>query len=88
MLKEKVQQELKLLGLNNLEQPIFYSCHNGIRFEIGVGEDVYDNDRKPRKEYIENALSSAITIYNNGIQCPGILMWEVYSQSDKEKHDF
>jgi len=82
-----MQEELKLLGLNNLKHPIFYNFHNGIRFEIGLG-DVYGNDREPRKEYIENALSRAITIYNKGIQCPELLMWEVYPQNDKEKHSF
>ena len=87
MLKEQMQEELKLLGLNIIKQPVFYNCHNGIRFEIGVG-DVYGNDMEPRKEYIESALNRAITIYNNGIRCPGILMWQVYSQNDKEKHSF
>ena len=82
-----MQEELKLLGLNIIKQPIFYNCYNGIRFEIGIG-DVYGNDMKPRKEYIQNALNRAITIYNNGIQCPGILMWEISSQNDKEKHNF
>ncbi|HEY5561210.1 MAG TPA: hypothetical protein VIK72_05530 [Clostridiaceae bacterium] len=84
LLKEQMQGVLNMLGLNIIKHPIFYNCHNGIRFEIGLGE-VYGNDMKPRKEYIENALSRAITIYNNGIRCPAILMWEVYPQNDKEK---
>ena len=82
-----MQEELKLLGLNNLKHSIFYNCHNGIRFEIGMGE-VYDDSMKPLKKYIENALSRVITIYNNGIQYPSFLMWEVYPQNDKERNRF
>ncbi|HVI40043.1 MAG TPA: DUF3885 domain-containing protein [Anaerovoracaceae bacterium] len=84
MLKELVQEELKLLGLNGFEQPIFYNSCNGIRFEIGVG-DIYDNNQIPRNEYIENALDRAITIYNKGIQFPELLVWEVYPQNDDDK---
>ncbi|MGH4118627.1 DUF3885 domain-containing protein [Clostridium sp.] len=87
MLKEQLQEELELLGLNNLEHPIFYNGNNGIRFEIGMGS-VYGKHNKPRKVYIENALRRAIKIYNKGIHSPGILMWEIYSKSDKEKHSF
>lgn len=87
MLKKQIQKELKLFGLNSFKHPIFYHCHTGIRFEIGVG-DVYDNDRTPSKEYIENALNRAMTIYNNGIKCPSILVWEVYPQNNEEKHNF
>lgn len=53
MLKEQIRKELKLFGLNSFEHPIYYHCHTGILFEIGVG-GVYDNDRTPSKEYIEN----------------------------------
>lgn len=86
MLIEQMQEELKLLGLNVLNHPIFYNSNYGIRFEIGVG-DVYGNDGTPGKEYVENALTRAITIYNNGIKHPELLMWEVYTQKDKEKQD-
>jgi len=82
-----MQKELKLLGLNSFKHPIFYNCKFGIRFEIGVG-DVYNKDMTPRKEYVENALSRAITIYNSGIKSPTLLMWEVYPQSKDDKSDF
>ncbi|MFU0800159.1 MAG: DUF3885 domain-containing protein [Xylanivirga thermophila] len=87
MLKEQIQKELKIFGLNGFEHPIFYHCHTGIRFEIGVG-DVYDNDGVPLKEYVDNALNRAMKIYNNGIKCPSILVWGVYPQNDEEKHNF
>lgn len=86
MLKEQMKDELKLLGLNFLKHPIYYNCHYGIRFEIGVG-DVYNKDMLPRKEYVEHALSRAMTIYNNGIKSPGLLMWEVYPQNEEDKHN-
>lgn len=82
-----MQEELELLGLNSLKHPIFYNCHYGIRFEIGVG-DVYNKDMTPRKEYVENALIRAMTIYNKGIKSPAILMWEVYPQSEEDKSNF
>lgn len=87
LLKEQIQEELELLGLNSLKHPIFYNCHYVIRFEIGFG-DVYNKDMTPRKEYVENALIRAMTIYNNGVKSPAILMWEVYPQSEEEKSDF
>ncbi|WP_333860864.1 DUF3885 domain-containing protein [Clostridium sp.] len=87
MFKEQVDKELKLLGLNLLKQPIFYNCPYGIRFEIGIG-DVYGKNMIPRKEYVKNALRRAMTIYNNGIKSLGILMWEVYSQPERNKGDF
>ncbi len=87
MLKEQIQEELKLLGLNAIQHPIFYNCTYGIRFEIGVGE-VYDKDMSPRKEYLENALCRAVTVYNKGIQSPSILVWEVYSQNTDEKNNY
>lgn len=87
MLKKQIQKELKLFGLNSFKHPIFYYCHTGIRFEIGVG-DIYDNDSSPSKEYVENALNRVITIYNEGIKCPSLLTWEVYPQNDGEKHNF
>jgi len=82
-----MQKELKLFGLNSLKHPIFYNCQYGIRFEIGVG-DVYNKDMTPRKEYVENALSRVMTIYNNGIKSPAILLWEVYPQSEEDKSNF
>ncbi|APM37978.1 DUF3885 domain-containing protein [Clostridium kluyveri] len=87
MLKELMEEELKLMGLNSLEHPIFYNCQYGIRFEIGVG-NVYNKDMTPRKEYVESALSRAMTIYNNGIKSPTLLMWEVYPQGEEDKSDF
>lgn len=81
-----MQEELKLLGLNNINHPIFYNSIYGIRFEIGVG-DVYGENGTLRKEYVENALTRAITIYNNGIKFPEVLMWEVYTQNDTEMQD-
>lgn len=87
MLKEQILEELELLGLSPLKHPIFYNCHYGIRFEIGVG-DVYNKDMTPRKEYVENALRRAMTIYNNGIKSPAILIWEVYPQSEEDKSNF
>jgi len=87
LLKKQTMKELKLFGVNSFKQPIFYSCHTGIRFEIGVG-DAYDNDGTPSKEYIENALNRAMTIYNNGIKSSSILVWEVHPQNNEEKHNF
>ncbi|MDV3426404.1 MAG: DUF3885 domain-containing protein [Bacillota bacterium] len=87
MLKEQMQKELKLLELNSLKHPIFYNCQYGIRFEIGVG-DVYNKDMTVRKEYVENALSRVMAIYNNGIKSPALLMWEVYPQSQEDKINF
>jgi hypothetical protein len=87
LLKDKMQKELKLLGLNFLKHPIFYNCQYGIRFEIGIG-DVYNKDMTPRKEYIENALSRAMDIYINGIKSPALLMWEVYPKNDEDKRNF
>lgn len=87
MLKEKIQKELKLVGLDNFKDPIFYNCSRAIRFEIGVG-DIYDNDGNVSKVYIDNAINRTMTIYNNGIKNPSILLWKVYHQNDKEKHNF
>lgn len=84
LLKEQMQKELKLMGLNSIKQPIFYNCKYSIRFEIGVG-NVYNKDMTPRKEYVENALSRAMTIYNNGIKSPSLLMWEIYPESEEDK---
>lgn len=87
MLKEQIEEELKLLGLDSLKHPIFYNCNYGIRFEIGVG-DVYNADMIPRKEYVEDALKRAMTIYNYGVKLPAILMWEVYpNEEDKSKFE-
>lgn len=87
MLKEQMQKELRLLGLNSIVQPLFYNCQYGIRFEIGVG-DVYDEGMTPRKAYVENALSRAMTIYNSGVKNPALLMCEIYPESEKDKKNF
>jgi hypothetical protein len=87
LLKEQMQKELKLMGLNSLTPPIFYNGKYGIRFEIGVG-DIYNKDKTPRKEYVGNALSRAMTIYNNGIKSPTLLMWQVYPQIGEDKRNF
>lgn len=84
MLKEQIHKELNLFGLDGFEQPIFYHCNIGIRFEIGVG-DVYGNNGIPSKEYIDNALERAMTIYNNGIKLPSILVWRTYPRNNKER---
>ena len=31
----------------------------------------------PRKEYVENALRRAMTIYNNGIKSPGLTLEKI-----------
>ena len=46
LLKEQMQEELKLLGLKFLKHPIFYNCNYGIRFEIGVG-NIYNRNMSP-----------------------------------------
>lgn len=84
MLKEHVQNEMKLFRLKTLKDSLFYNCQYGIRFEIGV-EEVYKEDMTSQKEYIENALNRVMTIYNEGIKSPGVLLWEVYPQSKKTK---
>lgn len=84
MLKEQIYKELKLFGLDVFEYPIFYNCHTGIRFEIGVG-DVYNSNGIVLDKYVDNALKRAMVIYNNGIKCPSILVWLTYPRNDKEK---
>lgn len=39
----------------------------------------------PRKEYVKNALNRAMTIYNDGIKSPSLLMWETYPQNEEDK---
>lgn len=78
-----MKRELKLMGLKSLSPSLFYSTEYGIRFEIGVG-NVYDSNMDPRKEYIENALSRALTIYRSGIKFPSFLIWEVHTQSKED----
>ena len=73
------------MGLDGFIHPIFCNCSFGIRFQIGVGS-IYGKDGAPRNEYIENALHRAMTIYNRGMKCPSILVWEVFTQSDNETH--
>jgi hypothetical protein len=90
MLKQKVDKELKLLGMDSLEKPIFYNANIGIRFEIGVGE-VYSriNGRlMPRKEYVNNALNRATQIYNIGIKSPEIMVWETYQEKGEDKNNY
>lgn len=87
LLKEQMQKELQLLGLSSITQPIFYNCKYGIRFEIGVG-DIYEKGINHCNKYIEKALQRAITIYNNGIKTPSLLMWETYPQSEEDKKYF
>lgn len=87
MLKEQMQNVLQLLGLNSIVQPLFYNCQYGIRFEIGVG-DIYDKDMTPRKVYVKNALSRAMTIYNSGVKNPALLMCEIYPEGEKDKNNF
>jgi len=82
-----MQKELQLLGLRSNMHPLFYNCKYGIRFEIGI-EDIYDKDMTPRKEYIENALSRVMAIYNSGVKNPALLMWEVYPESEEDKNNF
>jgi len=82
-----MQKELQLLGLSSITHPIFYNCKYGIRFEIGVG-DIYEKGMNPCSQYIEKALQRAITIYNNGIKIPALLMWETYPQSEEDKNYF
>lgn len=67
LFRELIKTELKTLGLDGFEHPIFYNGRYGIRFQIGVGK-VYGKDGTPRKEYVENALFRAITILNRGIK--------------------
>lgn len=86
LLREQMQKDLRLMGLNSLKQPIFYNFQYSIRFEIGIG-DIYNKNMTPQKEYVENALSRAMTIYNNGIKSPSLLMWEVYPESEEDKHN-
>ena len=87
LLKEQMQKELQLLGLSPITHPIFYNCKYGIRFEIGVG-DIYEKGMNPCSQYIEKALRRAITIYNNGIKIPALLMWETYPQGEEDKNYF
>lgn len=87
MLKEQMQKELQLIGLKSIIHPLFYNCQYCIRFEIGVG-DIYDKDMTPQKAYVENALSRAMTIYNNGVKTPALLMWEIYPESEEDMNKF
>lgn len=90
MLKQKVDRELKLLGLDSFEHPIFYHADIGIRFEIGVGEVYKRINGKyiPRKEYISNALNRATQIYDMGIKYPEIMVWELYLENGEDKNTY
>lgn len=81
MLKEQMENELKLMGLKSLNPPLFYNAEYGIRFEIGLGS-VYDSNMEPRKEYIEKALNRALTIYRSGVKFPSFLVWRVSPQNE------
>lgn len=83
LIKEQVTKELNLIGLKSLNPPLFYNAEYGIRFEIGVG-NVYDSNMEPRKEYIENALNRAMTIYRSGLKFPSFLVWKVNPQNEEE----
>jgi hypothetical protein len=90
MLKQRVDEELKLLGLNSFEKPIFYNAYIGIRFKIGVGEVYNRKNRKliPRKEYISNALNRVNQVYNMGIKSPEIMVWETYHENGEDKNTY
>lgn len=77
------------IGLNGLEQPIFYHAPVGIRFEIGGEEDVYVTKGMMRKlqpnpKYVNEACERALTIFNSLPQSNWVLRVDVYDKRDTD----
>lgn len=90
MLKQRVDEELKLLGLNSFEKPIFYNANIGIRFRIGIGEVYRRKNGKliPKKEYVSNSLKRVTQIYDMGIKCPEIMVWKTYYENGEDNNTY
>lgn len=78
------------IGLNTLENPIFYNAPVGIRFEIGGEDEIYIKKGLLRKlkanpKYIDAACRRAMRIWKALPQNNWLLRIDVYSQIEMDK---
>ncbi len=79
-LSSEFMKSLKVIGLSQLEQPIFYHAPVGLRFEVGGDGDVYQGDCA-NPIYVQQALDRALSIYKALPSAPDILRITVQGDS-------
>jgi hypothetical protein len=82
LLRDRVAASVRQIGLNKLEDPIFYSCPVAIRFEIGDPKDEPYRKGKVNDGYVHPALQRVSGIYQN-VRCTfDTLLWITYCSYD------
>ena len=84
---EVIKYVVHKLGASGIDHPVFYNFPVGIRFEIGTGE-IFDNDRNPLPEYINQAVNRADQISHKIFPTkPDVLAFELFVESEKKANE-
>lgn len=78
LIKERVDLSVKKIGMKKFENPIFYNCPIGIRFEISepFGEVYCSGELNPK--YVQETYRKVLTLYQN-IPCKfDTILWNAY----------